>query len=46
MKRSAEHADYAGPEIENIPLFAGHFPFPGLESIHRQGDGFVWIPDP
>ncbi|HJY42514.1 MAG TPA: MBL fold metallo-hydrolase, partial [Steroidobacteraceae bacterium] len=25
-------------------VYAGHFPFPGLGKIQRQGDGYVWVP--
>lgn len=24
-------------------IYAGHFPFPGLGKIQRQGDGYVWV---
>ena len=30
---------------ENLRIFAGHFPFPGLGHIRVRGDSFVWIPE-
>lgn len=30
---------------QNLRLYAGHFPFPGLGRIRREGDGFVWVPE-
>lgn len=26
------------------PIFATHFPFPGVGTVKAQGDGFVWVP--
>lgn len=26
-------------------LYAGHFPFPNVGKVKRDGDGFVWIPE-
>lgn len=30
---------------QNLRLYAGHFPFPGLGHVRAQGDGFVWVPE-
>ncbi len=30
---------------QDLRLYAGHFPFPGLGHVKAQGDGFVWIPE-
>jgi glyoxylase-like metal-dependent hydrolase (beta-lactamase superfamily II) len=30
---------------ENLRLYAGHFPYPGLGRVKAQGDGFVWVPE-
>ena len=30
---------------ENLRVYAGHFPFPGLGRIKAQGDSFVWVPE-
>lgn len=31
---------------EKLQIYAPHFPFPGLGSIRREGDGFAWVPLP
>lgn len=31
---------------ERLRLFAPHFPYPGLGTVRREGDGFVWRPAP
>lgn len=30
---------------QQLHLYAGHFPFPGLGRVQAQGDGFTWVPD-
>ncbi|CAN7487553.1 MBL fold metallo-hydrolase [Phenylobacterium sp. LjRoot225] len=30
---------------QNLRLYAGHFPFPGLGRVRSQGDGFIWVPE-
>ena len=30
---------------ENLRIYAGHFPFPGLGRFQRRDDGFVWAPE-
>lgn len=30
---------------QNLRLYAGHFPYPGLGRIQRRADGFVWVPE-
>lgn len=30
---------------QDLRLYAGHFPFPGLGRVKARGDGFVWIPE-
>ena len=30
---------------ENLRLYAGHFPYPGLGRVKAQDDGFVWVPE-
>ncbi|AKU98527.1 hypothetical protein AKJ09_05191 [Labilithrix luteola] len=30
---------------ENLRIYAGHFPFPGIGHVRKQGDGFVWVPE-
>jgi glyoxylase-like metal-dependent hydrolase (beta-lactamase superfamily II) len=30
---------------ENLRIYAGHFPFPGLGRFRRVDDGFVWAPE-
>jgi glyoxylase-like metal-dependent hydrolase (beta-lactamase superfamily II) len=31
---------------ERLRLFAPHFPYPGLGTVRREGEGFVWQPAP
>lgn len=31
---------------ENLLVYAYHFPFPGLGHVRRQGESFVWAPQP
>jgi glyoxylase-like metal-dependent hydrolase (beta-lactamase superfamily II) len=31
---------------ERTRVFAPHFPYPGLGTVRREGDGFVWTPAP
>ena len=30
---------------EQLRLYAGHFPFPGVGHVQAQGDGFAWVPE-
>ncbi len=30
---------------QNLRLYAGHFPYPGLGRIQRRNDSFVWVPE-
>ena len=30
---------------QNLRLYAGHFPWPGVGRIQRRNDGFVWVPE-
>jgi len=30
---------------QNLRLYAGHFPYPGIGRVQRRGDGFVWVPE-
>jgi glyoxylase-like metal-dependent hydrolase (beta-lactamase superfamily II) len=30
---------------QNLRLYAGHFPFPGVGRVRAEGDGFVWVPE-
>lgn len=29
---------------DRMTLFAPHFPFPGVGTVRREGDGFAWVP--
>lgn len=29
---------------ERLTLYAPHFPYPGVGTIRREGDGFAWVP--
>jgi glyoxylase-like metal-dependent hydrolase (beta-lactamase superfamily II) len=31
---------------DRLRLHAGHFPYPGLGRIEKQGEGYVWVPEP
>ena len=31
---------------ERLTIYAPHFPFPGVGTIRREGDGFAWKPQP
>lgn len=35
----------ADAEQSGQRIYAVHFPFPGVGKIHKQGDGYVWVPE-
>lgn len=31
---------------ERLTVYAPHFPYPGVGTVRREGDGFAWVPRP